>query len=141
MKPVGPAKRQSGQSLVEFALSVTALLVLMLASLQLALIGNAALAVSQLAYAGARYAAINPSYNSAAVSTYMLSIAPSTINENSGADLTISVSPASVPRSFGSQLTVSVTYNLTSKLFLPTSFMGISFPTTLSNISNTMLSE
>ncbi len=135
------AGRQSGQSLVEFAVYLGAFMMLMIGAVQLALIGNAALAVSQLAYAGARYAAVNPSFDSTAITSYVKSIAPTTVNENQGSDLTVSVTPATVPRSFGTQVSVSISYNLNSKLLLPNPFMGITLPTSLSNIANTMMSE
>jgi len=104
-------------------------------------IGNAALALSQLSYAGARYAAVNPSLTQSAIASYMKSNAAPTINENSGANLTITVSPNTAPRPFGTAVTVSVSYNLQNKLFLPNPFMGISLPTQLSNFTNTMMSE
>jgi Flp pilus assembly protein TadG len=132
---------QRGQSIVEFALSMTAFVSLMVGAIQLALIGNAALAVSQLAYAGARYAAVNPTYTADQISTYMKGIAPSTINENSGENLNITVEPSTTPRTFGAQVKVSINYSLTNKLFLPHSFLGVTFPTSLNNISAAMMTE
>lgn len=132
--------RNQGQSLVEFAISVTALLLLFLAGVQFAIIVNAALSVSELAYAGARYAAINKTADSAAVASYVQSIASPTINENSGANLSVSVSPAA-PRTTGTPVSVSITYNLNSKLFLPTSFLGVNLPTSLPPMQNTIASE
>jgi Flp pilus assembly protein TadG len=136
-----PRNGERAQNLVEFALSLTVFSMLLFGTMQLAVIGNAALALSQLSYAGARYAAVNPSLTQGAIASYMKSNAAPTIRENNGANLTITVSPNTTPRPFGTAVTISVSYNLSSKLFLPNPFMGISFPTTLSNFTNTMMSE
>jgi Flp pilus assembly protein TadG len=140
MKRPHPAD-QRGQTLIEFALSLTVFIVLLFGIIQLAIIGNSALAVSQLAYAGVRYAAINPSKSSDLIISYMKSIAPVTIAENNCADLSISLSPSVAPRTFGTTVSVSITYSLSNKLLLPSPFLGISFPTSLTNIQNTMMSE
>ncbi len=137
-----------GQALVEFAITLTLMMIVLTVTIQCAIVGNAALAVSQLAYAGARYAAINSSYDQTAVSNYMISIASPTISESGGADLTITLScspsacpPSGTQRQFGSTVQVSVAYNLSGKLFLPNPFLGISFPTQLSGIQSAMLSQ
>lgn len=135
-----PSVPNQGQSLVEFAISVTALLLLFLAGVQFAIIVNAALSVSELAYAGARYAAINETADASTVENYVKSIASPTINENSGGDISVAVSPAA-PRTRGTPVSVSITYNLQSKLFLPTSFFNVNLPTSLPPIQNTIASE
>ncbi len=131
-----------GQSLVEFTITLTLALILLFVTIQFALIGDAALAVTELAYVGARYAAVNPSFDQSTVATYMKSVASPTIGGNSGADLTITVNPtAPLPRAIGTAVSVTVSYKLNSKLFLPNPFLGITFPTTLSGIQTTMMSE
>ena len=72
----GPGVR--GQSYVEFALIASALILLVLGGVQLAMILNAALAVSQYSYAGARYAAIHGTGQSASGygATIKSSVAP-----------------------------------------------------------------
>jgi Flp pilus assembly protein TadG len=52
-------RRESGQAMVEMAVSAGALLLLLFGGLQMAVILNAVLAVSQYSYAGARYAAVH----------------------------------------------------------------------------------
>src|SRR6266851_4394198 len=128
-----------GQSLVEFTMTLA--LILLFVTIQFALIGDAALAVTELAYVGARYAAVNPSFDQSTVATYMKSVASPTIGGNNGADLTITVNPtAPLPRAIGTAVSVTVSYKLNSKLFLPNPFLGITFPTTLSGIQTTMMS-
>ncbi len=130
-----------GQSMVEFALTAAFAMIVLLMTIQLAIIGNAALALNQVAYAGARYAAINPSATPDTIATYIKSIASPMINENGGADLTITVSPTTTPRTFGTAVQVSISYNLSNKLFLPNPFLGISLPTTISGVKSTLTSE
>jgi hypothetical protein len=52
----------------------------------------------------------------------------------------VALSPATVPRVTGSAVTVTVVYNLQTKLFLGTTFFGVTFPSQLS-VSETMTSE
>jgi len=126
--------RASGraQSAVELAFVLPVLLTVLVVGVQFAIIGAASLALGQVNYQGARYAAINASATSDAVKTYMLSVASSTISANSGAYLTSSVSPAP-PCAFGTAVTVSLSYNAAHLLALPNPFLGISFPTTLTS--------
>jgi Flp pilus assembly protein TadG len=131
--------RRSGQALVEVALMLPLLLLLMLGVIQLVLIGNVALSVSQAAAACSRYASLNPSADQGAVNTYLHTIASPVIND--GGLGTLTLNPAGVPRVSGTAVTVTVSYNLSSKLFLGTSFFGVHFPTTPLQISQTMTSE
>jgi Flp pilus assembly protein TadG len=130
-----------GQAMVEFAITLSLAMILLFVTVQFALIGNAALAVTELAYVGARYASVNNTLDSTAIATYMKSIASPTINENNGGDLSITLTPQAAPRTFGTPLTVTISYNLQNKLFLPNPFLGIQFPTILQNIQTTMMSE
>lgn len=134
---------RSGQTLVELAACLTVFVLLLFGVVQAALIANAALAVSQLTYAGARYASVHgvgsaQPLDQSAIASYMKSIASPTINENSGNDLTITVSG---PRTFGTPVSVKVTYDLTSKLLVPNPFFGVTLPTSLPNFQTTMMTE
>jgi len=121
------------QSIVEFAIAMPVVLITLLAGIQFAIIGAAALALGQANYQGARYAAVNTSADQTAVKNYMLSVASPTISANSGAYLSVSLNPAP-PCDYGNAVTVSVTYNASHLLALPNPFLGLfSFPTTLSN--------
>jgi hypothetical protein len=106
--------------------------------LQLTLVGAVALAVNQAAASCARYASVNPSADQGAVNSYLQSTASALIHDSHLAAL--GLSPTAVPRTTGTPVTVTVSYELTGKLILGSSFMGITFPTNLS-ISDTMVSE
>jgi Flp pilus assembly protein TadG len=139
-----------GQSLVEFALIATLALAVILVGVQFAIIGQAALAVSQGSSVLARYAAVNPgsfgTYNSGSNSPIAASSLPSaassllspTINDS---NLTVSINSytgtttttTSTPQATIDRVVVTLNYNATSKIVLPSStLLGISFPTALS---------
>jgi Flp pilus assembly protein TadG len=131
-------RRGSGQAMVEIALVLPLLMLLMLGIIQLVLIGNVALSVSQAASACARYASLSPSADQGAVNTYLGTIASPVINDAGLGTLTLT--PTAVPRTSGTAFTVTVSYNLSSKLFLGSSFFGVTFPTNI-QISESMTSE
>ncbi len=120
------------QAAVEFALILTVALIVLVIGVQFAIIGNAALALGQVNYQGARYAAVNPSASQSAVQSYILSVASPTIRANNGSYLTTTLSPAP-PCAFGATVKVSVTFDVQHLLAVPNPFLGISFPTTLTN--------
>jgi Flp pilus assembly protein TadG len=141
-----------GQSAVEFAMvSVLALVVLMI-TIQLALIGQAALALSQGASAIARYAAVNESTvgtsYSGPPSLAMQNLLSTSIGTNSWNDLTVTVNfikggtastTTTTPVPTVDRAAVSLSYVTTNKLIFPNPFMaippffpGVNFPTALS---------
>jgi Flp pilus assembly protein TadG len=125
------------QSAVEFAIALPLLLITLLVGIQYAIIGEAALALGQVNYQGARYASLNTTANQSAVQAYMLSVASPTIAANSGAYLSSNLSPTP-PCTSGSTITVSVTFDANHLLVLPSTFTlpfigSISFPTTLTS--------
>ncbi len=130
--PAGSCRPQ-GQAMTEFALIAPIAVIVLLVGIQLALIGQATVAVSQLAYTGARYASVNPTYTTAQVKSYMLTVGSPTLTGNGGADLSVSMTPcAAAPATFGSSVQITLTYDLTTKIFLPNPFLlGISFPTSI----------
>ncbi len=127
-----------GQTLVEFALVIPIFLLLMLGVVQMVVVGGAALAVNQAAISCARYASLNPSFAQSSVGTYLTSTASPLISD-SGLQPVV-LSPAAVPRATGTAVTVTVSYNLQTKLFLGTTFFGVTFPSQLS-VTQTMASE
>jgi Flp pilus assembly protein TadG len=129
-----------GQALLEFALIATLVCGAVVGGVQSAIIFNAYLAMSDLTYQGARYAAVNPGYTSNQIKSFMQSIASPTIADNSGANLTISVAPDTTPRAYGQSISVTVQYSLTNKIVLPNPFLGISFPSTI-GFTETAMSE
>jgi Flp pilus assembly protein TadG len=143
-----------GQSTVEFALGATLALVVMIVGIQFAIIGQAALAVSQGASALARWAAVNPgglgTYNSsnvamplptAAENLLSPTITSSTTSGNTTTyDLTVGIASyqgsttttTSTPIAAQDRVVISLSLNAAKKIVLPsTTLLGISFPTTL----------
>lgn len=137
----GPWRRgafASGQAMIEFALVGGILILVLLAGIQLAIIGDAALAVNQLAYSVARYASVK--YSDSGLSkpgtdSNVTALIPPSLAASS---VTISLSPCTLPTGsttvFGSVATVTVQYDLTAsnRIFLPNPFFGISLPTSVS---------
>jgi Flp pilus assembly protein TadG len=128
-----------GQSAVEFAIIAPIALVVMLIGIQFALIGQAALAVSQASFLGARTASVDGTLTSATLSTAISNQMSPTI---SGATVTLTPGGAAScgpPRTFGCPFTVAVTYDASSKIFLPSStLLGTTFPTNLTFTESAM---
>jgi len=147
-----------GQAAVEFALVLTVGLIILVVAIQMALVGETALALGQVNYQGARYAALHQCATAADVAAYMTSVASPTLSgQNCGANMAVTVTDingsnsasgscgapgcAGTPRTFGSQVTVAVVYTIpASQMFLPNPFLDISFPATLSS-SEAVMSE
>ena len=136
----------SGQAMVEFALVLFVAMIVLFVSIQMAFIGQAALALGQLNYQAARYAAVNPTFGCTTVATYMHSNgAPSVAskgvscpNGDSGCPaggITATVgtgvhacmictsassgtTEACTARSFGDSVQLSLAFDATSVIFL-----------------------
>jgi Flp pilus assembly protein TadG len=136
-----------GQSAVEFAMGATVALAVMLIGIQFAIIGQAALAVSQGASALARYVAVNPgslgtsngSVSGSALPAAAQNLLSSSILTNSGNDLTVTIASytgtttttTNSPQ-YTDRVVIGMSYNAAKKIVLPSStLLGISFPTTL----------
>jgi len=130
--------------MVEFALGATLTLVVMLVGVQFAIIGQAALALSQGASTLARYAAVHPGTVSSGAASLLPTPAQNllspTILTGSPSDLTVTVSSlkpdgtpeTGTPIQGQDQVIINLSYNAAQKVVLPTStLLGISFPTTL----------
>lgn len=159
-------RKGRGQAAVEFALVLTVAMIVLFVAVQFALIGQIALALGQMNYQAARYAAIHPGCNATGcnpspdpdagaspVQSYAWTIESPTVKGSGTSACTVgnpcgsvtgfTVTPAATagsPRAFGTSVTVKVTYDVTSQLFLPQNFLGLSFPTTL-NSTETAMSE
>lgn len=143
---------QSGQAAVEFALLATLFFVVVLVGVQFAIIGQAALAVSQASYVGARAASVNTNMTNATIQSAIQNQLSPTISDNATVTMTNTTDPSctagpSGSRSFGCPINVTVTYDATSKLFLPSNWTilsamgvkgGILFPTSLSATESAM---
>lgn len=142
--------------MVEFALGSALFLVVMLVAIQFAILGQAALAVSQGASALARYAAINGglggTYNGSVAASALPSgaqqlLSPSIMTSTSGtSDLTITINSytgtttteTNTPFATQDRVVIAMSYNAAGKLVLPNPFMkippffpGLTFPTSL----------
>jgi Flp pilus assembly protein TadG len=124
--------------MAEFALLLPLFLFVMFVAITFAQIGQYALAVGQLAFSGARYAAINSSQSASQLKTYIGSgaLGSPTITGNGGKNLTVTVTPAT---GFGQPVAVTVSYDLSSNALLSSMtslFKGlhlkVTFPTSLS---------
>jgi Flp pilus assembly protein TadG len=135
-----PARHAAGQAVIEFAMVAIVMCICVFAGIQSAIIYNAYSALQDLVYQGARYAAVNPGFDSNAVSTYMNSVASPILLDNSGNNLTITMNPNSTPRAFGASISVTVSYSLANKIAIPNPFMGVRFPTSIS-FTETAMSE
>src|SRR5712692_739548 len=138
----GLAPIRRGQAMVEFAMIATVALIVLLIGIQFALLGQAALAVSQIAFYGARYASVNPAADQTAVKTQMIAQGSPTITgDPTKLTVTMTCSPqACASRIFGTQVTINVSYDAHAQLVLPSPFLGITFPTTLTS-QETAMSE
>ena len=132
-------RSELGQATVEWILISTSVLLLIFGGLQLAVILNAALAVSEYSYAGARYAAVHGSGSAASSygSTISSSVNPSPTIAGSSLSTTVSCISGCTGGNIasGAQLQVTVTYNLSTggKLLFGSSFLGFTLPTSVSN--------
>lgn len=149
-----PRRKGRGQAAVEFALVLTVAMIVLFVAVQFALIGQIALALGQMNYQAARYAAIHPGCNETScnpspdpdvnatpIQTYAENVASLTIKPSSITNFQVTPpATAGSPRAFGTSVTVIVAYDVTSQLFLPQNFLGLSFPTTL-NSTETAMSE
>jgi Flp pilus assembly protein TadG len=130
--------------MVEFAMGATLTLVVMLVGVQFAIIGQAALALSQGASTLARYAAVHPgtvsSGTGSSLPTPAQQLLSPTILTSSGSDLTVTVTSlkpdgtpeTGTPIQGQDQVIINLSYNVAQKVALPTStLLGLSFPTNL----------
>ena len=124
---------QRGQAAVEFAMISTLALGVLLVGIQFAIIGQAALAVSQASYLGARAASVNEALTSATLGTTIQSQISPSISSTAQVSMTNTADAScGPPRTYGCPISVTVSYNASSKIFLPSpTLLGLQFPTNL----------
>lgn len=138
-----------GQAMVEFAMVAVIAIFVLLVAIQYAMIGQAALALSQAAYQGSRYAAVYGSTSQSDVQTYLVGsgntpgAASPTITRNGGQYLTFTMNPTTTPRTFGQSVTVTLTFDVCGSGMLVLgrscgSFFGVSFPHSLTATETAM---
>ncbi len=129
--------------MAEMAFIAPVAIIVVLLGIQFAMIGQAALALSQGASALARYAAVNPGTmgpnGTVTMTTAMQQLLSSSILTNGGKDLTVTIASYSGTSTtttnspgYTDRLVINLSYNATSKIALPNPFLGVRFPTTLS---------
>jgi hypothetical protein len=131
--------RPRGQAVAEVAIAITILAFVMVLAIQFAMLGSAMLALNQVTYQAARYAAVNQGASQSTVYSYMLSVGSPTITSKGGANLSMSLSPATTPRAAFSTVTVSSTLNAKSFIVIPNPFLGVKLPTTLTATESAMV--
>lgn len=114
-----------GQSSVEMIFTVMGVAVVMITAIEGAIILNRGMAVKQLAYQGARYAAANPGLDSATVLAFVSQAEPSALTQGS---IQVTMSPTTTPRIQGAAVSVSVSFTGPT-VALPSI---INFPATIS---------
>ena len=150
-----------GQAAVEFALVLIVAIIVLFVAIQMAFIGQAALALGQMNYQGARYAAVNPTYDCGSVAPYMASVGsptvtrhgvtcastcPPTVSPGQGVQMCMVCSGTTTDctkRAFGDSVEVELAFDATSVVFLSSNttspnFLGIPFPTQLTSTETAM---
>jgi hypothetical protein len=119
------ASAHRGQSFVEMIFTVLGVSVVIITAIEGSIVLNRGMAVKQLAYQGARYAAANPGFNSSTILAFVSQAEPSVLTQGT---IQVSMSPSTTPRATGTVVSVSVT--LTGPTMAVPSV--IKFPATIS---------
>lgn|GEM_PF-4016818 len=96
-----------GQSFVEMIFTVLGVSVVIITAIEGSIVLNRGMAVKQLAYQGARYAAANPGFNSSTILAFVSQAEPSVLTQGT---IQVSMSPSTTPRATGTVVSVSVTF-------------------------------
>jgi len=115
-----------GQSYVEMVFTVLGISVVIITAIEGSIVLNRGIAVKQLAYQGARYAAANPSFTSASILAFVSQAEPSALKQGT---IQVSMSPNTAPRTHGTPVAVSVSFTGPT-MAVPS---VISFPATISS--------
>lgn len=114
-----------GQALVEFALVLPVLMILALMIVQYGIIYRTAAQLTNLSREGARYAATSPASDST-INARIQAVIPSNIKYS---DIAITVTPAQGDATrvsgSGGNITVKVSYDMSKKVFLPSTIFGV----------------
>ncbi len=119
------AGAQRGQSYVEMIFTVLGVSVVIITAIEGSIVLNRGMAVKQLAYQGARYAAANPGYDSSTILAFVSQSEPQILTQG---NIQVSMSPNTTPRSTGTAVSVSVTFTGPT-IAVPS---VVSFPSTIS---------
>ena len=125
---IRPRRLTRGQGMVEFALIAPLVMIGLVVGIQFAIIGAGALALSQGAYQGARYASIHSSDTQANVKSALDGVISPIVKSS----YSLSMTPTAAPRAMGTAVNVTLSWDATKMIVLPNPFFGISFPTSFS---------
>ena len=114
-----------GQSYVEMVFTVLGISVVIITAIEGSIVLNRGMAVKQLAYQGARYAATNPGFDSTTVLAFVSNSEPSALKQGT---INVTMNPNTTPRTQGSAVSVSVSFTGPT-IAVPS---VISFPATIS---------
>jgi hypothetical protein len=126
-------RKPSGQSFTEMTMMTLGAAAVIVTALQGGIVLSRGIAVRQLAYQGARYAAANPGYDSSTVINFVMQSVPSALSRG---QLNVTMSPESSPRAQGSPVSITVAFT-GSTVAIPS---VIAFPATVS-ATDTAMSE
>jgi len=115
-----------GQSYVEMVFTVLGISVVIITAIEGSIVLNRGMAVKQLAYQGARYAAANPGFDSTVILAYVAQAEPLILKQGA---IQVTMNPDTTPRTQGSAVSVSVSF--TGPTVAVPSI--ISFPATISS--------
>jgi len=104
--------------------TVLGISVVIITAVEGSIVLNRGMAVKQLAYQGARYAAANPGFSSATVLAFVAQAEPSALKQGS---IQVTMNPTTTPRVQGSAVSVSVSFTGPT-MAVPS---VISFPSTI----------
>lgn len=96
-----------GQSFVEMMFTVLGVSVVIITAIEGSIVLNRGMAVKQLAYQGARYAAANPGFDSGTVLAFVAQAEPLILKQGT---IQVTMSPTTVPRPQGTAVSVSVSF-------------------------------
>jgi hypothetical protein len=96
-----------GQSYVEMIFTVLGVSVVIITAIEGSIVLSRGMAVKQLAYQGARYAAANPGYSSSTILAFVSQSEPQILTQG---NIQVTMSPNTTPRTTGTAVSVSVTF-------------------------------
>jgi len=96
-----------GQSYVEMIFTVLGVSVVIITAIEGSIVLNRGMAVKQLAYQGARYAAANPGFNSTTILAFVARAEPQVLKQGT---IQVTMNPSTTPRTHGSAVSVSVSF-------------------------------
>jgi len=141
--------KNRGQALVEFALVLPVLLILTMFIIQYGIIFYTAIGLTNLSREGARFAATAPTSSDSSqpdkdILQRMKDVLPANIawSDVAPPNTVISANPStSRYTNSGGLITVTITYNMKKKLFLPSTFLGVTVFSSSYTTQTTMMIE